>query len=161
MKRSPGLFRRAVDEHLKAQLPGDTEHPVTHIVVEYLAEGRTEVPDTCYGYRKLEFQKNGVVWRLYHGWDWGDDDACTVGKGVPKKHVTTDIPKAWINDMLKFEYKSHEQMTWPHNGIYSVLFAPPRGPKKGKKNPLQIEDSPVALSAPELQTNQEDPPEND
>lgn len=132
MKRSPGLFRRAVDEHLKAQLPGDTEHPLDHIIVEYLPEGRIEVPDTCCGYRMLEFQKNGVVWQLYHAWDWGDDDACTIGKGVPQKHEKDDIPETWVNDMLKFEYKSHEQVSWPHNGEYSVLFAP-RGPKKGKK----------------------------
>jgi hypothetical protein len=35
-------------------------------------------------------------------------------------------------------------------------------PKKGKKNPLQIEDSPITLSAPELlDNNQTLPSEND
>lgn len=131
------MFRKAVDEHLKAQLSGDTEQPLTHIIVEYLPEGRTEVPDTCYGYRQLEFQKNGRVWRLHHAWDWDECEIQTLANlnenGVPQKYEKGDIPKTWISDMLKFEYKSHEQVSYPHNGIYNVLFAPPRGPKKSSK----------------------------
>lgn len=119
------MYHSAVDKHLKAQLPDDDLEcgPMNHIQVEYLPEGRNAVPDTCYECRQLEFEKDFVkgVWVLLHGWDWGECEIQT-GNGVPQKRVAADIPKEWVDGILKLEYKSHEQMSEPHNGQFEVSF---------------------------------------